>query len=147
MRNRRAFALAAAMGALVLISVMITAILFAAGQETRATRHAILSQQALSYAELAAGRAIAGLNSATLGNASAGDVSTYAPAGDDLLESTVFITKLDSSLALVVAEGRIRAADALRLRRRVEIVVRVARDSAGIERVIRIPENAWAAMY
>lgn len=147
MKNRHAFALAAALAALVLIATMIAGILFAAGQETRSTRNAILSQQAFSYAELAAARALAELNPATLTDAAVGDVSTYTPASDDPLESTVFITKLDSSLVLVVAEGRVRAADAFRLRRRVEIVARVVRDSTGFDRVIRIPENAWAAMY
>lgn len=147
MSNRPAFVLAAALAAIVLIAALITGILFASGQETRSTRHAILDQQAFAYAEVAAARAVASMNPATFVTADAGEVFTYTPARDDLFESTVFITKLDSSLVLVVAEGRVAAADAFRLRRRVEIVVRFTRDSAGIERVTRIPENAWAAMY
>jgi len=147
MSKQPGFALAAALAAMVLMAVLITGILFSAGQESRATRHAILDQQAFAYAELAASRAIASLSPAMFADASGGDAVTFTPPRDDPLESTVIITKLDTALVLVVAEGRIVAADAVRLRRRVEIVVRIARDSIGIERVARIAENAWAALY
>jgi len=147
MREQHGFALAAALAAIVLIAVLITGILFSAGQESRATRHAILDQQAFAYAELAASRAIASLNPATFAGASGGDAVTFTPPRDEPLESTVIITKLDTALVLVVAEGRIAAADAVRLRRRVAIVVRFTRDSTGTERVARIAENAWSALY
>ncbi len=147
MSKQPGFALASALAAMVLMAVLITGILFSAGQESRATRHAILDQQTFAYAELAASRAIESMSPATFADARAGDVITFTPPRDDPLESTVIITKLDTALVLVVAEGRIAAADAVRLRRRVEIVVRIARDSIGIERVARIAENAWAALY
>ncbi|MDQ3082514.1 MAG: hypothetical protein M3R07_09910 [Gemmatimonadota bacterium] len=147
MRERHGFALAAALAAMVLIAVLITGILFSAGQESRTTRHAILDQQTFAYAELAASRAIESMSPATFADATAGDVITFTPPRDEPLESTVIMTKLDTTLVLVVAEGRIAAADALRLRRRVEIVVRFTRDSIGIERVARIAENAWSALY
>lgn len=147
MNRRPAFALAAALAAIVLIAVLVTGVLFATGQESRATRYAILDQQAFAYAELAASRAIASFNTATMADAGAGDVTAYMPPRDDRLESTVFITKLDSALFFIVAEGRVAAADASRLRRRVGIVVRSTRDSSGIERVVRISEQAWAALY
>lgn len=147
MTRRHGFALAAALAALVLITVLVTGVLFAAGQEARSTRHSILDQQAFAYAELAASRAIASMDFATFATANIGAVSVLTPPRDGLLESTVYITKLDSALARVVAEGRVSAADANQLRRRVEIVVRVARDSSGNSRALRIPSIAWSALY
>jgi len=147
MTDRRGIALAAALAAMVIIAVLVTGVLFAAGQETRSTRHGILEQQAFAYAELAASRAIASMNPETIANDSAGAVSVFTPSRDGLLESTVLITKLDSALASVVAEGRVAGADASRLRRRVEIVVRFARDSTGTIRTLRIPSIAWSALY
>lgn len=147
MMRRGGFALAAALAAIVLIAALVTGVLFAAGQETRATRHAILDRQTFAYAELVASRAIASLNPATMADSGVGATTTYEPSRDDSFASTVFITKLDSALFLVVAEGRIAAADALQLRRRVGIVVRAARDSSGAERVTRIGEQAWSALY
>jgi len=147
MTDRCGFALAAALAAMVLIAVLVTGVLFAAGQEARSTRHAIPDQQAFAYAEFAASRAIASMNLATYASASIGAVSVLTPARDGLLESTVYITKLDSALVRVVAEGRVSGADAARLRRRVEIVVRVTRDSSGTSRALRIPSIAWSALY
>lgn len=147
MTERPGFALAAAMAALILIAVMVTGILFAAGQESKATRHELHDQQALAYAELSAARAIASMNAAAFAGANAGDAFSYTPARDGPLESTVFITKLDTMLVRVVAEGRIVSADASQLRRRVEIVVHFTRDSSGSERAVRISGNAWSALY
>jgi len=147
MKRRHGFILAAALAAIVLMAVLITGILFAAGQETRTTRHAVLEQQVLAYAELVAGRAVASFDAATMSGAVQGDVSSFTPPRDDPLESTVFITKLDSALFLIVAEGRSAAADALRLRRRVGIIVRSVRGSFDAERVVRIDEQSWTALY
>ncbi|MEJ7759485.1 MAG: hypothetical protein WKF55_07805 [Gemmatimonadaceae bacterium] len=147
MTRKPGFALAAALAAIVLIAVLITSVLFAAGQETRASRSSVLDQQIFAYAELAASRAVSSFNPATMSDASAGYVSIYRLPRDDLMESTVFITKLDSALFLIVAESRSGAADAIRLRRRVGINVRATRDSLGVERVVPIDNLSWTALY
>ncbi|MEO5579921.1 MAG: hypothetical protein ABIR58_04630 [Gemmatimonadaceae bacterium] len=147
MIGRRAFALAAALAAIVIVTVLVTGVLFAAGQETRSTRYAILDQQSLSYAERAAARGIESLNIGALDNAAVGFVSIYKPPPDDLFESTVFITKLDSALYLVTGEAAVVAADANRLRRRVGILVTSTRDSSGIESAVRVRDHAWSVLY
>jgi len=149
MRVRRGFALVAALFSIVLMAVLVTGVLFSAGQEARTTRNQILDQQAFAYAELAASRAIANWNGPVGDSLNIGVTASYMPAPDPPLASTVFVTKLDSALFMIVAEGRVSAGGAPGLRRRVGVFVRSVPDSVNPPpgRVVRVNDHAWAALY
>lgn len=147
LRTRTAFALVAALAAIVLIAVLITGALFASTQETHATRAAILDQQTAAYAERAALLAIAVWSCAVCDSMQVGAVIIRSPAADPPLESTVYTTRLDSALYLVVAEGRIVVAGTARIRRRISIAVVTRRDSLGVTQASPVRGHAWAATY
>lgn len=147
MKSHRGFALATAIACIVLIAVLATAALFASSQEARATSTEILDHQALAYAERAALVAVAGWSCAACDSLPVGGVIVQGPERDPPLESTVYTTRLDSALFLVVAEGRIVIAGATRLRRRVSLVVRTSRDSSGITRASPLTAQSWAAIH
>lgn len=144
---RRGFALPAALAAIVLIAALATAALFASSQESLATRWDILDQQASAYAERSALRAITSWGCVGCDDLATGSVFSETPAPDPPLESTVFITKLDSALYHVVGEGRVTSAGAIRIRRRVAITVRIARDSLGVTRAFPLHPHSWSAVY
>ena len=147
MRETDGFALPTALAAIVLIAVLATSALFASNQESLATRWDILDQQASAYAERSALRAISGWSCAGCDDLAPGGVFSETPAPDPPLESTVFITKLDSAFYLVVGEGRVTSAGATRIRRRVAITVRTARDSLGVTRAFPLHPHSWSAVY
>lgn len=147
LRPRAAFALVAALAAIVLIAVLITGVLFASTQETHATRAAMLDQQAAAYAERVALLAIAEWNCAVCDSMQVGAVIIRSTATDPPLESTVYTTRLDSALYLVVAEGRIVVAGTARIRRRISIAVVTRRDSLGMTQASPVRGHAWAATY
>lgn len=147
MRRPLGFALPVALAAIVLIAALATAALFASNQEALATRWDILDQQASAYAERCALRAIARWSCGGCDALAPGGVISETQAPDPPLESTVFITKLDSALYLVVGEGRVTSAGAIRIRRRVAITVRTARDSLGVPRAFPLHPHSWSAVY
>lgn len=147
MRPRAGFVLVAAIVAVVLIAALVTGAMFAANQETSATSAGILHQQASSYAERAAIATLAQWDCAACDSLAVGGVLVRGSASDPPLESTVYVTRLDSALFLVTAEGRVASEAGLRLSRRVSIVVKIARDTTGAFRASRVSEHAWAAVY
>lgn len=147
MRARAGFALAAALVGIVLIAVLVTASLFASTQETHASAAEVLDQQAAAYAERAALATIAFWSCPECDAMRVGGVIIQSPAPSPPLESTVFITRLDSALFLVTGEARVMSAGVARVRRRVSIAVKTARDSLGVLRAFRISGEAWAATY
>jgi hypothetical protein len=147
MTHRRGFALAVALMAIVLIAVVVTASLFAASQETRAGDAALLDQKVAAYAELASLDAMGSWNAPACDALAVGAVIILTPPADPPFESTVYITRLDSALFLIVGEGRIAIGTAIRLRRRVAITVKTTRDVLGQTRATRVSEQAWSALY
>lgn len=145
--QQRGFALAAALMALVLIAVMITGALFASSQETHASEAEALETRAAAYAERAVLGKIDSWNSISRDALAIGAVIVESPPADPPLESTVYITRLDSAVFLVVGEGRITSGGPSRVRRRIAIAVRIARDAQGVERALRVSEQAWTALY
>ena len=146
-RQRPGFALAASLVAVVIIAALAAGVLFATGQEARASGGALLDQQTFSYAETAANRAIELFGSVGSDSMQVGTVISYTPEPDPPLESTVFITRLDSALYLVVAEGRTTPSYRSRMRRRVSIAVRTERSEAAPIRATRLSYLAWTALY
>lgn len=146
-RSRPGFALPVALASLVLLAVLATAALFASGQEALATRAGILDQQAAAYAERSAQLAIDAWNAEKCDSLAIGGVLIETGPTDPPLESTVYTTRLDSALFLVVAEGRIAAEGAPRLERRIAIAVRTSPDSLGQTRAVPLSPQSWAAIY
>lgn len=147
MTKSRGFALAVALMAIVLIAVIVTGILFATAQETRSGEAEMLDSKASAYAELAALRAIANWKGRTCDALAVGAVLLESPPAEAPLESAVYITRLDSALFLVVGEGMVAARGATRVRRRVAIAVRIARDASGTSSALPLSEHAWVTLY
>jgi hypothetical protein len=147
MNRRPGFALAVALMALVLIAVTVTGALFAVTQDTRAGDAEIMSDKASAYGELVALRAIEAWNGPACDAMAVGAVLMESPPAEPPLESSVYITRLDSALFLVVGEGRISARGATRLRRRVSIAVRTARDASGTSSAFPLSDHAWVTLY
>lgn len=141
------FILVAALVAIVIIALIITGAFFASGQELVVARNELRDQQAFSYAEYAAAKALESWNASALDSMSAGETQRLATLSRGLLESEVLVTKLDTALYLVTADGRLRSADAAALRRRVGLVVRTVRDGAPVNPPFRVSGQAWSELY
>lgn len=139
--------LVAAIVALVLIALLITGAFFASGQDLAVTRAELRDQQAFGYAELAASHALENWDAAAREMMSVGETVTLQFDSNPPLESSVFITRLDSALYNVVAEGRLSTADAYGLRRRVGITVRTVLNGARVSPPERVPGQAWSELY
>ena len=146
-KHRIGFALAAALMALVLVAVMVTGALFATSQETHASEAEVLETRAAAYAEQAVLGKIDSWDGISCDALSPGAVIIVNPPTNPPLESTVFITRLDSAVFLVVGEGRITSSGAVRIRRRIAVAVQIARDAQGVEHASRVSEQAWTALY
>jgi hypothetical protein len=147
MRLRRAFALATALVALVLIAVLVTAALFASNQETHASAAELADEKAFAFAERAAVLTAADWVCAECDVMAVGSVIIRNPAPLPPLESTVFITRLDSAVFLVTGEGRIMDSSGARMRRRVSIAVKTSRDSLGVATAMPLHGQYWTAAY
>ena len=147
MKTRRGFALAAAIMALVLIATLAAGALFASSQETHASESELLETRAALYAERIALGEIDTWNPVSRDSLKVGAVIVDNPSPDPPFESTVYVTRLDSAVFLIVGEGRIMSGGASRIRRRVAIAVRAARDPGGAERVQHLSDYAWTALY
>lgn len=148
MRQRAGFALAVALMALVIIAILVTAALFATSQETHVSEAELLETSALGYAERVTLDQMTSWNAGVCDSLPVGGVIKETPAADPPFESSVYVTRLDSAVFLIVGEGRIASRNGvLRIRRRVGVLVTTERDAQNIERVRRVSEQAWAAIY
>lgn len=147
MTLRRGFVLAIALVVVVLAAILVTAAMFASNQESSVTASGILDQQASAYAERIAYAAIADWDCAACDLLTVGGVIIQTAPNDPPLEGTVYVTRLDSALFLVTAEGRVVASSGTRLRRRISVAVKTARDATGVSRASRLSEHAWSAVY
>lgn len=148
MTRRAGFALAMALMALVVIAVLVSAALFATSQETHVSESELLETRASGYAERAALIQMASWNAGLCDALAVGGVIKETPAANPPFESSVYVTRLDSAVFLIVGEGRISSQNGVpRIRRRVAVLVRTERDMQNVERVRRVSEQAWAAIY
>lgn len=148
MTQRRGFALAVALMALVVITVLVTAALFATSQETHISEAEVLETMASGYAERVTIDQISSWNAGLCDSLPTGGVIKETPAADPPFESSVYVTRLDSALFFIVGEGSIASQNGeARIRRRVGVLVRTERDTKNAERVRRVSEQAWAALY
>jgi hypothetical protein len=134
--------LIAALVAIVLIALLITGSFFASGQDLSISRAELRDQQAFTYAEYAVAHAVSGWSVPARSQMAIGQTTTVATSLDDPLESTVFVTRLDSAIYSVVAEARLLTADVNGLRRRVGLLVKGDRSPP-----LRLSEQAWSELY
>lgn len=147
MTCRRGFVLVAAIAVIVVMTLIVTGVLFASLQESQATSAEILDQKAFSYAERVAFTSTGTWKCPECDLLTVGAVIVRNPPALPPLESTIFITRLDGALFLVTGEGRVVEAGALRARRRVSVAVKITRDSLGAARSSRIDGQSWAIAW
>jgi hypothetical protein len=147
MRARSAFAIPAALCAIVIIAALVTGALFSSAQETFATRLEILDQQAFAVAELGASRAVSGWNGPMLESVAQGSTTPLGSISAPPLESSVMATKLDRGLFVVVSEGRVNSPNARGIRRSVAILLHAERADSGRFVIRRLREQAWSEAY
>jgi hypothetical protein len=146
MRSRPGFAIAAAIAALVLIGFLVIAALFATAQESRATSAEMIDAKAFAYAEQVALSAAADWTCNTCDLLPVGSVIIRNTAALPPLESTVYITRLDSALFLVTGEARSESAG-LPMSRRVSIVLSTSTDSLGVVHAFPLAREFWTPVY
>jgi hypothetical protein len=147
MRSRRAFAVAAALCAVVVIAALITGAFFASAQETAATRLGIIDQQAFGAAEQGAARALASWDAAAMDAMNQGSTTTLASFTTPPTASTIAATKLDTSLFVIAAKGRVTTADAERIHRTVTLLIHAQKSDSGRFVLRRVREQAWSEAY
>jgi Tfp pilus assembly protein PilX len=144
---RRGFVLVAALVSLILIALLITGVFFASAQDLAVARAELRDQQAFAYAEYAAAHALESWDSSAVEKMTIGQTIALQSVADSPVESNVVITRLDSALFVVVAEGRVTTADAVALRRRVGVTVRNIVNGARVSPPQRVSEQAWSELY
>lgn len=145
--KRSGFALASALVALVLVAVLVTGALFASSQESRSSGAQLDDQKVFAFAERSALETAANWTCPECDLLPIGSVIIRNPAAPPPLESTIYITRLDSAVFLVTGEGRISGPGASKVRRRVSIAVKITRDSLGMSSSSRIAGDSWIAAY
>ncbi len=145
--RHRGFILVAALVALVIIALIVTGVFFASGQELVVVRNELRDQQAFAYAEYAAAKVLEGCNAPARDSMTSGQTQRVASFSSGLLESDVFVTRLDTALYLINADGRLQSADASGLRRKIGMLVRTVSNGAPINPPVRVTGQAWSELY
>jgi hypothetical protein len=131
----------------VIIALLVTGAFFASGQEVIVARNELRDQQAFSFAEYGAAKALESWNAAANDSLTAGQSRRLGTFSRGLMQSDAIVTKLDTALYLVTADGGMRSADAPGLRRRIGILVRTIRDGAPADPPVRVSGQAWSELY
>jgi hypothetical protein len=147
MKSRPGFALLAAIVTLVLIAVLVTGALYASSQESHSAGAELLDQKLLSLAERRAVEAASSWTCPGCDLLPPGSVIIRNTAPSPPLESSVYITRLDSAVFLVTGEARITSSSVAASRRRVSIAVKITRDSLGILSASPINGDSWIVAY
>ena len=145
--SRNGFILVAALVALVIIALLVTGAFFASGQEMIVARNELRDQQAFSFAEYGAAKALESWNASAHDSMTVGQTLRLGTISRGLMQSDAIVTKLDTALYLVVADGSLRTADASGLRRRIGILVRTVRDGTPANPPVRVSGQAWSELY
>ena len=144
-KQRRGFALAAALLSLMLIAALLAGVFFAAMEETRISGVSGSKQLVLSAAESAIEMTIRdwpGTNADPIGVA--GERSSQIDAfGAPVV---VGVTRLDSTLYWIVAKAPAVSSESSAMRR-IGVVVRVEYSLDRSIRIDRIPERWWSELF
>jgi Tfp pilus assembly protein PilX len=143
--RRDGFALAAALLALLLISALVTAVFFAATEETRIGAASARRQLALSAAESAVEMTIAGWN---VDSATPTGVSGTRATAIEWFEVpvAVHVTRLDSTLYWIVADA-VDSSSGSGVSRRIGVAVRVLIAPDHSITINRISERSWSELF
>jgi hypothetical protein len=147
--RREGVALATALMCVILLGALIAGAFAAAAEETRMSANSFSDGSALGAAESAVEDQIARWNAPSADSISIGSIRSVAVASAPV-QSTTWLVRLDSGVFWVVAEAR--GADQasghpISIRQRAGLLVRTARDSAGLTSVFPLDQRAWAIIY
>jgi hypothetical protein len=131
----------------VIIALLVTGAFFASGQEIIVAHNELRDQQAFAFAEYGAAKAVEGWSTTARDSMSTGQTQPLGTLSRGLMDSDAIVTKLDTALYLVIADGRLRSADAAGLRRRIGILVRTVRDGVQANPPVRVDGQAWSELY
>jgi hypothetical protein len=146
-RARKGFAVLLAIFAILLMGALATSMVFAAGEETRASAAALRSTDALSRAESALALAAARTDWAAAMVLRPGQVSRMYLTEDP--RTAVLIARLDTTLFMLQAihPDPLTSASNAGFIRRVGLTIELVRDSAGAIRPLRLPNRAWVELF
>lgn len=146
MRPRDGLALPAVLLALLIIAALIAGAFSAVTEETRIGVAVGGRETALATAESAIEVEIAALTSSLgddpigVGETSHREVELFGAPAD------VYVTRLDSSLYWIVADGGSNSPNS-RIARRVGVLVRAIKEPGGSITIDRIPERGWSELF
>jgi Tfp pilus assembly protein PilX len=144
-RNRNGFALAAALLALLLISVLIPGVFYATTDEARIGAASTERQLALSAAESAIETTLAGWAANGVAPTAVGE--TRSTAVEWLgVPVQVYVTRLDSTLYWIVAEAG-TVSSRSRVTRRIGAAISAQNAPGGSITIDRIPERWWSELF
>lgn len=137
--------LLAALLAIVLIGALVTGVMFATTEDTRAGSAGLARESAMNAVETAIARTLT--NGATILPASIGTGGTRSETSEsEGISITVYITRLDSTVYLVVGEA-VGGASRLGAHRRVGVLVNTVRRTDGSISIAPISQRAWSEFF
>jgi hypothetical protein len=147
-RARHGFAVVFALFVIILFGAIATAMAFAAGSETRASRSTLGSSQALAAVESPVWTTVSTFDwFAALAFLPGNSSRIQIASGQSMV--TVWVVRLDSTCFLVQGSGGSGTnpgGNPLFLRR-VGVTIEVIRDSTNQIRVSRVPGRAWTELF
>jgi hypothetical protein len=135
--------LALALLSIILIAALMAAVFFATTEETRTAAATSRSEKALSEAESAVYDALGTMADADHESLGVGQSRTLS---DELGRSSVYVTRLDSTLLWIVGESR-GEGTTMGAVRRIGVFAAITSDSTGSIRVSPIPERGWSELF
>jgi hypothetical protein len=143
--RRNGFALAATLLALLLISALVTAVFFAATEETKIGAASAKHQRTLSAAESAAEMTIADWNPDWSPQVGLGGTRVTVIEGF-VVPVDVYVTRLDSTLYWIVADA-VDSSSGSGVSRRIGVVVKVLITPDHSITIDRISERSWSELF
>lgn len=139
----RGFAVMLSLFAVLLFGALATAMVFAAGEETRASGTQLGSARALASAEAAVWQTIGSFDWGSAFLLRPGQFTTVSTLSAGNL-SNVIVVRLDSTCFFVQASS---APENGRFARKVGVTIELAVDSSGIVLPLRLPNRAWTELF
>lgn len=146
-RARKGFALLAAIFVIVLLGALATAMVFAAGEESRASAGKLGATRALAAAEDVLTNTIFGTDWVAAMQLRAGQQIAPPPAAQAGV--AVKIVRLDTTcffLQAITTDPFTSPVNG-RIVRRVGLTIEVVADSAGVLRPLRVPNRGWVELF
>jgi hypothetical protein len=145
---KKGFAVLLALFALTLLGALVTTIIFAAHEETRASRAQLRTESVMAVAETAVAESIRSSDWNAMLALRAGQFSKRTLLQESA-SATVIIARLDSTCFWIQADavdGVITTNISL-ARRRLGVTIEVVRDSSGAAKVLPVPYRSWVELF